>query len=145
MLETWRTWSPNFFRSCPELLQSWSKYRNIFEFEEKLANNINYSTKLEVCSTYNLVYDGFQYSNNERIEIDKNTKTISSVANETSNRKSKLLNVDTSCYENIIYNKKDIAIQLFNKFDKQVLNINNSIKRNYLMKNVAYKLGNIQK
>ena len=46
-------------------MQSWSKYRNIFEFEEKLANNINYSTKLEVCSTYNLIYDGVQYSNNE--------------------------------------------------------------------------------
>ena len=45
-----------------------------------------------------------------------------------------------SCYENIIYNKKDIAIQLFDEFDKHELNINNSIKRNYLMKNVAYKL-----
>lgn len=40
----------------------------------------------------------------------------------------------------IIYNKKDIAIQLFDEFDKQVLNINNSIKRNNLTKNVAYKL-----
>ena len=70
----------------------------------------------------------------------KNTKTISCIDDEAQKRKSKLLNVDTSCYENIIYNKKDIAIQLFDEFDKQVLNINNSIKRNYLMKNVAYKL-----
>lgn len=68
------------------------------------------------------------------------TNVISNVDKEASKRKSKLLNVDTSCYENIIYNKKDIAIQLFDEFDKQVLNINNSIKRNYLMKNVAYKL-----
>ena len=72
--------------------------------------------------------------------MTKNTKTISCIDDEAQKRKSKLLNVDTSCYENIIYNKKDIAIQLFNEFDKQVLNINNSIKRNYLMKNVAYKL-----
>lgn len=72
--------------------------------------------------------------------MTKNTKTISCIDDEAQKRKSKLLNVDTSCYENIIYNKKDIAIQLFDEFDKQVLNINNSIKRNYLMKNVAYKL-----
>lgn len=109
-------------------------------FVEKLSNNINYRSKFEVCSTYNLIYNGVKYSNNERIEIDKNTKIISSVDNETQKRKSKLLSVDTSCYENIIYNKKDIAIQLFNEFDKQVLNTNNSIERNYLMKNVAYKL-----
>ncbi len=69
------------------------------------------------------------------------TKVISDVDKEASKRKSKLLNVDTSCYENIIYNKKDIAIKLFAEFDKQILNIsNNNIKRNYLMKNVAYKL-----
>ncbi|MDD6388285.1 MAG: hypothetical protein PUA68_04400 [Bacilli bacterium] len=68
------------------------------------------------------------------------TNVISNVDKEASKRKSNLLNVDTSCYENIIYNKKDIAIQLFDEFDKQVLNINNSIKRNYLMKNIAYKL-----
>ena len=72
--------------------------------------------------------------------MNKNTKTISCVDGEAQKRKLKLLNVDTSCYENIIYNKKDIAIRLFDEFDKQVLNINNSIKRNYLMKNVAYKL-----
>lgn len=108
-------------------------------FVEKLANNINYSTKLEACSTYNLIYDGVQYSNSEVIDMSK-TNVISNVDKEASKRKSKLLNVDTSCYENIIYNKKDIAIQLFDEFDKQVLNINNSIKRNYLMKNVVYKL-----
>ena len=68
------------------------------------------------------------------------TNVISNVDKEAYKRKSKLLNVDTSCYENIIYNKKDIAIKLFNEFDKQILNISNNIKRNYLMKNVAYKL-----
>ena len=73
-------------------------------FVEKLANNINYSTKLEVCSTYNLIYDGIKFSNNERVEMTKNTKTISCVDDEAQKRKSKLLNVDTSCYENIIYN-----------------------------------------
>ena len=139
MLEKWRSWTTDFFGSITKFLQSWSKYRNIFEFEEKLANNINYSTKVEVCSTYNLIYDGVQYSNSEVIDMSK-TNVISNVDKEASKRKSKLLNVDTSCYENIIYNKKDIAIQLFDEFDKQILNINNSIKRNYLMKNVAYKL-----
>ncbi len=65
---------------------------------------------------------------------------ISNVDKEASERKTKLLNVDTSCYKNIIFNKKEIAITLFNEFDKQILNISKNIKRNYLMKNVAYKL-----
>ena len=108
-------------------------------FVEKLANNIKYSTKLEVCSTYNLIYNGVKYLNNEVIDMSK-TNIISNVDKEAYKRKSKILNVDTSCYENIIYNKKDIAIKLFNEFDKQILNISNNIKRNYLMKNVAYKL-----
>ena len=56
---------------------------------------------------------------------------VSSVDKEASERKTKLLNVDTSCYENIIFNKKEIAITLFNEFDKQILNISNNIKRNY--------------
>lgn len=59
-------------------------------FVEKLANNINYSTKLEVCSTYNLIYDGIKYSNNERIEMTKNTKTISCVDEST---KKKIKNI----------------------------------------------------
>lgn len=50
------------------------------------------------------------------------TNVVSNVDKEAFKRKSKLLNVDTSCYENIIYNKKDIVIQLFDEFDKQVLN-----------------------
>ena len=86
-------------------------------FAHKLANNINYSTKLEVCSTYNLIYDGVEYSNSEVIDMSK-TSIISNVDKEAQKRKSKLLNVDTSCYENIIYNKKNIAIKLFDEFDK---------------------------
>lgn len=109
-------------------------------FVEKLANNINYSIKLEVCSTYNLIYDGVKYYNNECLKLNKNTNTTSCVDDEAQKRKSKLLNLYTSCYENIIYNKKDIAIKFFDEFDKQILNISNNIKRNYLMKNVACKL-----
>lgn len=60
-------------------------------FVEKLANNINYSTKLEVCSTYNLIYDGIKYSNNERIEMTKNTKTISCVDDEAQKKKIKII------------------------------------------------------
>ena len=40
------------------------------------------------------------------------TNVISNVDKEASKRKSKLLNVDTSCYENIIYNKKIIEVQV---------------------------------
>ena len=72
--------------------------------------------------------------------MSNNTNIITSIDKEASERKTKLLNVDTSSYENIIHNKKEIAIKLFDEFDKQVLNISNNIKRNYLMKNVAYKL-----
>mgnify|MGYP005761385139 CR=1 FL=1 len=66
---------------------------------------------------------------------------ISSIDKEESERKTKLLNVDTSCYEDIIYNKKDIAIELFDEFDKQILSISDNIKRNYLIKNVVYRFG----
>ena len=66
---------------------------------------------------------------------------ISSVNKEAFKSKSKLLNVDTSCYEDIIFNKKEIAIKLLDEFDKQILNISNDIKRNYLIKNVVYRLG----
>lgn len=52
----------------------------------------------------------------------------------------KLQNVDTNTYENIIYNKRDIAIKLFNELDNIILGINSNIKRNYLVKTVAYKL-----
>ncbi len=107
---------------------------------EKLTNNINYSTKLEVCSTYNLIYNRVQYSNNEVIDMS-DVNVISSVDKEASERKTKLLNVDTSCYEYIIYNKKDIDIELFDEFDKQILSISDNIKRNYLIKNVVYRLG----
>ena len=68
------------------------------------------------------------------------TNVISNVDKEASKRKSKLLNVDTSCFDNIIYNKKDIAKNLFDEFDKRILSISNDIKRNYLIKNVVYKL-----
>ena len=139
MLETWRTWSPNFFRSCPELLQSWSKYRNTFEFAETLANSIKYSAKIDVCSTYNLIYDGVEYSSNERIEFDNNMKQS---FNEIKIQEDSKNNIDTNTYENLIFNKKKIAILLFDKLDKEILSINNSIKRNYLIKNVAYKFIN---
>ena len=72
--------------------------------------------------------------------MTNNTNVISSIDKEASERKTKLSNVDTSSYKNIIYNKKEIAINLFDEFDKQILNISNNIKRNYLIKNVVYKL-----
>ena len=72
--------------------------------------------------------------------MTNNIDVISNIDNESSERKTKILNVDTSCYENIIYNKKEIAKNLFDEFDKQILDISNDIIRNYLIKNVVYKL-----
>lgn len=51
-------------------------------------------------------------------------------------------NIDTNTYDNLIFNKKKIAVSLFDKLDKEILNINNDIKRNYLIKNVVYKVTN---
>ena len=65
---------------------------------------------------------------------------ISSVDKEASERKTKLLNVVSSCYEDIIFNKKEIAVKLLDEFDKQILNISGNIKRNYLIRNVVYRL-----
>lgn len=50
-----------------------------------------------------------------------------------------MFNIDTNTYENIIYNKKEISINLFNELDSQILSISNNIIRNYLIKNVVYK------
>lgn len=55
---------------------------------------------------------------------------------------SKLYNVNTNTYENIIYNKKKIAIDLFDKLDSSIMTISENIIRNYLVKNVVYKLDN---
>ena len=125
--------------SCIDTKQSWSKYRNTFEFEETLANSIKYSAKIDVCSTYNLIYDGVEYSSNERIEFDNNMKQS---FNEIKIQEDSKNNIDTNTYENLIFNKKKIAISLFDKLDKEILSINNEIKRNYLIKNVAYKFIN---
>ena len=50
-----------------------------------------------------------------------------------------MFNIDTNTYENIIYNKKEISINLFNELDSQILSISDNIIRNYLVKNVVYK------
>ena len=120
-------------------MQSWSKYRNTFEFTETLENSIKYSTKIDACSTYSLIYDGVEYSSNERIEFDNNMKQS---FNEIKIQEDSKNNIDTNTYENLIFNKKKIAISLFDKLDKEILSINNYIKRNYLIKNVAYKFIN---
>ena len=88
-------------------MQSWSKYRNTFEFAETLANSIKYSAKIDVCSTYNLIYDGVEYSSNERIEFDNNMKQS---FNEIKIQEDSKNNIDTNTYENLIFNKKKIAI-----------------------------------
>lgn len=54
----------------------------------------------------------------------------------------KLYNMNTNTYENIIYNKKEISINLLNKLDNCIMNISKEIIRNYLVKNIVYKLNN---
>ena len=51
-----------------------------------------------------------------------------------------IYNNDTSNYKDITYNKKDETIKLFDKFDKYIISIGKDIIRNYLLKNVVYKL-----
>ena len=86
-----------------------------------------------------MIYDGVEYSSNERIEFDNNMKQS---FNEIKIQEDSKNNIDTNTYENLIFNKKKIAISLFDKLDKEILSINNEIKRNYLIKNVAYKFIN---
>lgn len=124
-------------------MQSWCQYSNTYNFEEYSLNNINNRTQIEVCSTFNLIYNNVSYINNEVIKIKNSVNQIST--NKKDNAKkinSKLYNVNTNTYENIIYNKKKIAIDLFDKLDSSIMTISENIIRNYLVKNVVYKLDN---
>ncbi len=106
-------------------------------------NNTNNNTQIEVCSTFNLIYNNVSYINNEVINIENSVNKIAT--NKKDNTKKvnkKLYNIDTNTYENIIYNKKKIAIDLFDKLDSSIMAISKNIVRNYLVKNVVYKLGN---
>lgn len=86
-----------------------------------------------------MIYDGVEYSSNERIEFDNNMKQS---FNEIKIQEDSKNNIDPNTYENLIFNKKKITISLFDKLDKEILSINNDIKRKYLIKNVAYKFIN---
>ena len=68
-----------------------------------------------------------------------NNHTIVSNFEEKEKKKSRGY-VDTSNYRNIIYNKTEKSIKLFNQLDKRILNIGKDITRNYLVKTVAYRL-----
>lgn len=92
-------------------MQSWSKYRNIFEFKELLGNKIIYSTQIDVCSTYNLIYEGVKYSNIEENNImPKEHIIISNFNIEDNNIKKKQMHFDTSTYEKLIFNKKQLLL-----------------------------------
>ncbi len=65
---------------------------------------------------------------------------ISNFNIEDNNIKKKQMHFDTSTYEKLIFNKKTTAINLFNSLDKKILGIGKNISRNYLIKNVVYKL-----
>lgn len=81
--------------------------------------------------------------NNEVINIETSVNQIAT--NKKDNTKkinNKLYNIDINTYENIIYNKKKIAIDLFDRLDYSIMAISKKIIRNYLVKNVVYKLDN---
>ena len=59
---------------------------------------------------------------------------------EENNINNVIYNNDTSNYKDITYNKKDETIKLFDKFDEYIISIGKDIIRNYLLKNVVYKL-----
>ncbi len=59
---------------------------------------------------------------------------------EENNINNVIYNNDTSNYKDITYNKKDETIKLFDKFDEYIISIEKDIIRNYLLKNVVYKL-----
>lgn len=124
-------------------MQSWCQYSNTYQFEENLINNKNSLTQIDVCSTFNLIYNNVSYTNNEDIKIDNSMIKITS--NKKDNIKkinSKLYNANTNTYENIIYNKQQVAIDLLNKLDFSIMAISKNIVRNYLVKNIVYKLNN---
>lgn len=108
-------------------------------------NNQNNSTEIEVCSTFNLIYNNVAYINNEVIIIQNSTHKITTDKKDMNKKiNDKVYNIDTNTntYENIIYNKKEVAIKLLNKLDSSIMNISSKIIRNYLVKNVVYKLDN---
>jgi len=106
-------------------------------------NNTNNSTQIEVCSSFNLVYNNVAYTNDEVIIIENSVNQIATNKKDDSKKiNNKLYNINTNTYENIIYNKKKVAIDLFDKLDSSIMHISKDIIRNYLVKNVVYKLNN---
>ncbi len=124
-------------------MQSWCQYSNTYKFEENALNNTKNHTQIDVCSTFNLVYNNVSYINNEDIKIDNSViQIISNKKDNTKKINNKLFNIDTNTYENIIYNKKQIAIDLLNRLDSSIMAISKNIIKNYLIKNIVYKLNN---
>jgi len=90
-----------------------------------------------------LVYDNIKYSNDEVIKIENTIEEVVSDKRDISKKiNDKVYNIDTNTYENIIYNKKEIAINLLNNLDTSIMKISKDIIRNYLVKNIVYKLTN---
>ena len=74
--------------------------------------------------------------NNEEITMNNTLKKSFSIEELASTTK------DSIAYENLIYNKKESTINLFKKLDKEILSISEYLNKNYLTRNVAYKLDN---
>ena len=106
-----------------------------------LKNNIVYNTIIDVCSTFNLSYNGVVYTSNEDLDaLPKEYTLISNLGYNTKTMTKKVEGVNTSNYERIIYNKKEKAVTLFNSLDNLIMSSNNNIIRNYLINCVAYRL-----
>ncbi len=84
--------------------ESWCKYKNTFIFNETINSPSKHRTKIEVCSTYNLIYDGIVYMNNEEITMDNTLEKSFSVEELTNTTK---IDKEGIAYENLICNKKE--------------------------------------
>ena len=115
-------------------------YRNTYHFIENPLNGVKSSRLLEVQTTFELVRNGVLYVINDKFEPPLNTVTI--VKNNPKNGSkisSKLYNINTNTYKELMNNKNQNIITLFNELDSYILNKDEKIIRNYLKKGITYK------
>lgn len=122
-------------------MQSWSLYRNTYSFNNNPINSRVYNTKIDVCASFKLSNSGITYYSDEDFfkEIDE-IKIYEEDEIKYMDKYEKVLNTNT--YQNLIYNKKEETVRLFDELDKLVLNMSENIIRKFLSRVVVYKLKN---
>lgn len=125
-------------------MQSWSLYRNTYCFENNHINSRIYNTKIDVCASLKLSNCGVTYYSDEEIfkgNIDE-TKIKIYEKDEIKHMDKDEKTINTNTYQNLIYNKKEDTINLFDELDKLVLGVSENVTRRYLSRVVVYKLKN---